>query len=233
MACVPPLPLLELPAWLAAARRSAEGAEPGRRPTSEILATYQVAEDTMVEWEPIFPASLFTDPVRMTETEAKLLGQIGLVGQSTMKDIRDDAFATAKAAYPGNSSDEQNDGHQDAFRHAYWNALMVREFGPRFAENFASAHEGAPGNPADREAMDLFNNEVGRNIAVDNPHADAQQLATLVREAVDRGDMVVIDKNGELVYSNEIAYGQHGRADDPPGAGGRKVDASSVGGTDS
>ena len=37
-----------------------------------------------------------------------------------------------------------------------------------------------PGNSADREAMDLYNNEVGRQIALAHPDASRQELADLV-----------------------------------------------------
>lgn len=50
----------------------------------------------------------------------------------------------------------------DAFRHAYWNAIMVRVVGAIFAEKFATAHEAdSTGND---KVMDLWNNELGRNI---------------------------------------------------------------------
>ncbi|HEV2762490.1 MAG TPA: hypothetical protein VGV38_05795, partial [Pyrinomonadaceae bacterium] len=197
---------------------------PQRRDTSEILRDYQVADDQMVEWEPPFPASLLTDPVRITKTEAGLLDSLSLLNQKDFSDIRDDAFAQAQARYPGRSAAAQNDGHQDAFRHAYWNALMTREFGADFARKFATAHEGVPGNAADREAMDLYNNEVGRRIATENPNAGPEELARLVQQAVERGELIVIDRNGELAYSDQVAVGQHGQADDPPAAGGRPAE---------
>lgn len=36
-----------------------------------------------------------------------------------------------------------NDGHRDAFRHAYWNSLLVRNFGKEWTNQFTTAHEAA------------------------------------------------------------------------------------------
>lgn len=111
-----------------------------------------------------------------------------------------------RAAYPG------NDGHTDAFRHAYWNAMMASEFGQTWTQQFATAHEGVPGNFAVREAMDLYNNEVGRKIAADNPGASRAVLADKVQAALDNGELVVVNRSGNLAWSNEVARGQHGVA---------------------
>ncbi|MEJ2424300.1 MAG: hypothetical protein P8101_07520 [Candidatus Thiodiazotropha sp.] len=45
-----------------------------------------------------------------------------------------------------------NDGHNDAFRHAFYSAMLTKEFGVGFSAAFGTAHEGLPGNEADREA---------------------------------------------------------------------------------
>lgn len=193
----------------------------GPRSLEDILEDYQVADDEVVEWEPGFPASSFTEPRQVTRTEAGLLDSLSLLNQLDFRDIHDDAFAESEDRYPGTTPRAGNDGHQDAFRHAYWNARLVREFGAEFARKFATAHEGLPGNPADREAMDLYNNEVGRRIAIQNPDADPDELADLVQRAVEEGDLVVVDDKGELAYSDQVPVGHHGQADDPPARGGR------------
>jgi hypothetical protein len=132
--------------------------------------------------------------------------------------------STAEQRYPSPSTIPQhvgpgdqktwlgNDGHRDAFRHAFWNALMSKHHGEAFAKQFATAHEALPGNTARREAMDLYNNEVGRKIAASNPKATEAQLADLVQKAVSAGQMIVIDRNGNLARSNGVALWQHGLA---------------------
>ena len=60
--------------------------------------------------------------------------------------------------------------------------------------------------------MDLYNNKVGRSIARGAPDADLDELATLVREAVDDGRLIVIDRSGNLAFSNTVTVWDHGLA---------------------
>ncbi|MFG1793692.1 DUF6973 domain-containing protein [Nocardia sp. NPDC049149] len=166
----------------------------------EILARYQVNPD------PNGMTTLLGKTV--TSTEAAMLKQLGLLGLKNFSDLKDDAFATADKRFP--SKADRNDDHNDAFRHAYWNALMTRKYGADWAKRYATAHEGIPGNPPEREAMDLYNNEVGRNIAIAHPNASPEQLAGLVEDAVKRGDTVVIPARGGLDYSDRVAPDQTG-----------------------
>ena len=52
--------------------------------------------------------------------------------------------------------------------------------------------------------MDLYNNEVGRRIAVENPDASPEELADLVEQAVENGEMMVIGDDLKLHYSDEL-----------------------------
>ncbi|MFA5123960.1 LysM peptidoglycan-binding domain-containing protein, partial [Zavarzinia sp.] len=204
-----------------------------------ILHDYQIAEDPRgtVIWSPGGIAGWFSDEKReLTATEADLMDSLSILGLKDMRDVKGKAETLALERYPkpedlrpdfprnpevraGFDTWAQNDGHTDAFRHAYWNALMTKRFGEDFAARFASAHEGLHGNPADREAMDLYNNEVGRRIATKNPDASEEELADLVQQAIENGEMVVIDRDGELAWSDEVGYGQHGEANDGPAPG--------------
>ena len=200
-----------------------------------ILHNNQVADDTRVNWRPNIgplPIDAPINPRTITQTEAQLLDQLGfqrgisglLQFQEITSNDRDNlglAYRTADEYFPqrdasGGFVPGGEDGHNDAFRHAYWNALMTSRFGEGFAEAFGTAHEGVPGNPADREAMDLHNNALGRRIALENPGASDEELARLVFEAVNNGDAVVIDRSGELKFSDQVAVGHTGRADDLP-----------------
>jgi hypothetical protein len=208
-----------------------------------ILRDYQIQEDPRgtVIWSPGGVAGLFSDEKReLTATEADLMDSLSVFGLKDMRDIKGKAETVALERYPkpenlragfpqnaevraGFDTWAQNDGHSDAFRHAYWNALMTQRFGEDFAARFASAHEGAGGNPADREAMDLYNNEAGRRIATQNPNASEEELADLVQQAIRDGEMVVIDRDGELAWSDDVAYTQHGEANDGQVPGVRQV----------
>jgi hypothetical protein len=105
---------------------------------------------------------------------------------------------------------------------------MARHQGPEWAEQYATAHEGLPEDRVNqvRETMDLYNNEVGRRIAAENPNASDDELADLVTQAARDGELLVVDANGNLAWSDQVAFGQHGLAS--PGGnlpGGQPVPA--------
>jgi uncharacterized membrane protein YgcG len=166
----------------------------------------------------------------ITARERQLLDDIGPTGQVDMYEIRRQAFGESGRRFPGENI---NDSHRDAFRHAYWNALMTKRFGAAWAQQYASAHEGLPHNSQVRESMDLHNNEVGRRIALRYPNADDSRLANLVQQAVDRGDVVVVDRNGDLRYSNEVPRGQTGLAHGNGGGNNHGTGSSGGSGNDS
>lgn len=57
------------------------------------------------------------------------------------------------------------DDPRDALRHSLWNASMTRRLASKdAAARWGTAHEELPNNPAQRKAMDLFNNERGREL---------------------------------------------------------------------
>jgi len=147
----------------------------------------------------------------ITATEATMLDRLSPKALWDFKDIEDQAFKDSREKF--SPVNDENDSHRDAFRHAYWNALMTQRYGEDWTRRYASAHEQLPTNPGDREAMDLYNNEVGRRIAVANPDASDEELARLVAEAVKRGDMVVIPPGGgALAYSDQVEDGQTGKS---------------------
>ncbi len=76
---------------------------------------------------------------------------------------------------------------------------MVR--GAEWTARFTTTHEGLPGNGAVREAMDPYDNEVGRRVALANPGASPDELA------------------------DKVARGQHGMADPTPADGVMKTPA--------
>jgi hypothetical protein len=174
---------------------------------------------------------------KLTLTEGKLLDNLtrdrGISGLQKFKSIYDDAYATSElrsmppTSIPANVESQiqklpagvqdkvrenwpTNDGHTDAFRHAYANARLTAEFGAEWTAQLTTAHEGSnPGNST-REAMDLYNNQVGRQIAINNPNASPAELADLVKKALDNGDLVVVNGKGRLDWSNKVAVGHHG-----------------------
>ncbi|MFZ5440300.1 MAG: DUF6973 domain-containing protein [Myxococcota bacterium] len=213
---------------------------PPRADLGNIERNYQQADDTLIDYRPQLGGlpvpTPFVDTYRITQTEGKLLDKLasqrGIAGQMAFRDIKDRAFDVSEARFPDPTPipagrDRQwlnNDGHRDAFRHAYWNALMTREFGASWTAQFATAHEGLPGNPSNREAMDLYNNEVGRQIALANPDATPEQLADLVQQAVNDGRLVVVPPSGSgLEWSDRVPRWGHGLTDGRVAGGGNPV----------
>jgi WXG100 family type VII secretion target len=140
----------------------------------------------------------------ITAAEGALLDEIGLLGQYNLYQIQQEAFDVS-AAWSQNQGLE--DGPGDAFRHAYWTALMTREFGEDWARRFSDAHEALPppGNVKTKAFMDLWNNNIGIEIAAQNPNASKEELAILIGEAMKSGRMVVIDPVTQRpIYSDQI-----------------------------
>lgn len=78
---------------------------------------------------------------------------------SKTKGISSHAAQRARSHFP----DGLHYGRGDAFRHAYWNAVMTKEIDETWARKFATAHESETPAGNDR-TMDLRNNGVGRGV---------------------------------------------------------------------
>lgn len=122
---------------------------------------------------------------KLTQAERDFLWDHPLASM-TFKENADKAFAEAAKRFPSNTL---HNGEGDAFRHAYWNALMTKHESEALAKEFADAHETNPGQPAAEKTMDLHNNEVGRQIGKDNPKATDEELADLVEKALKDGKL--------------------------------------------
>jgi hypothetical protein len=112
----------------------------------------------------------------------------------------------AKSTAPGYFSDGCTNGRCDAFRHTYWNALMVRRIDYSFAREFAAAHEaGIQSNIGTLPfQMDVFNNAWGQGIGKDYPASKYSEtdVEGKVKSAVLTGKLVII-KNNRIVKSNQ------------------------------
>jgi len=113
----------------------------------------------------------------------------------------DKALQEAEQRYQG----EGHNGRGDAFRHAYWSALMTREVGLQMARQYGYAHEAVPPGdgvqrvivgsgemltqPKREREMDQFNNAAGRTIGETNKDDDDRALADLVDQALKSGQL--------------------------------------------
>ncbi|ORB31958.1 DUF6973 domain-containing protein [Mycolicibacterium parafortuitum] len=161
----------------------------GRERLNQILAHYQVRDDP--------GGAARRDEVgaeELTHTEMQmLLADPARIPE--IREIRDRASDEAVRRFPP-SDGRQVDNETDAFRHAYGSALLALRFGSDWASRFTSAHEGTAGNNRASRAMDLYNNEIGRKIALANPDAAPDAIADLAADAVLNGETVVVGPDG-------------------------------------
>ncbi|MEU1431179.1 hypothetical protein ABZ412_29335 [Nocardia sp. NPDC005746] len=149
-------------------------------------------------------------PKFVTAEEAAVLNELSLVEQVKFLTIQKDAKAFGQSnKYTDQDEDAEQDGHGDAARHMYWNARMTQEFGEDWAERYTTAHEKSGGNVAAREAMDLYNNKLGRAIGLDKTADDATIRARVLDE-IDNGKAVVIvsgadGKTPQLAWSKDTS----------------------------
>lgn len=105
---------------------------------------------------------------------------------------------------------EVSGGQADAFRHAFWMALLVQEISARKANKLGKAHE--KGNYRDfkknrleeeevpdkiSSEMDLWNNQAGILIGEKHCGSDKEQLKQFVIKAIRNGEMKIIKKDDE------------------------------------
>lgn len=103
---------------------------------------------------------------------------------------------------------DKNGGQVDAFRHAYWMALLSQQIGRRKVLKLGYAHERAnyidfkknrleDGSHPDKASkeMDLFNNKRGAQIGKENKKLSEIELQILIIDAIVAGKMKVIKKD--------------------------------------
>lgn len=127
---------------------------------------------------------------RLNASEKSLALQHPMAAYSVFLNSR--TAETVTAAVFSGSATLHND-IADAFRHAFWNALNAHDIGAYLAKGFADAHENFPNNPDLEKSMDLINNNIGRNTAL--------ELISLGQYSEDNIRNVLIDKaeNGGLI----------------------------------
>ncbi len=130
-----------------ATTKTAAATDPTQPTPEEILDQYQVSDAETTNWPGAWdPLRFVVDQKVVTEKEAELLNGLGPPFElNAFKGIHDDAFSVADERFP--PSEDRNDDQNDAFRHAYWNALMVKEFGADWQRIMPRLTNSSPGNP--------------------------------------------------------------------------------------
>jgi len=78
---------------------------------------------------------------------------------------------------------------RDAFRHAYWSALMATH-SVSDAKQIGDSHERTRPGSYEETHMDLHNNKVGREIGAANAKKTHQEIAALVAQALKEGRLI-------------------------------------------
>lgn len=193
-----------------AGRPDAVAGLPAPPSEADLLRDYQVDDQPLIKMGNRTAALAEANASLYSDKSRTLFNPLGLDWLNGMKHIAisDAASAAAKDSFGGTGQDGKanggtGDNHRDAFRHAYWNALMSREFGGHNAAAVGAGHERRPDEPgatpeheARAEAMDLYNNKIGREIANSlGPDASDGDVRTAVEQAVRDGKLVMFNED--------------------------------------
>lgn len=171
-----------------------------RRALIAFLVTLALGVTASTTW-----GNPYDDYKTLTRSERRLalryFWQLGKVKRSA-----DFARRESEARYPTLvGQDDQRDAH----RHSTWNGTMTAALkSTKAAKRWGDAHEDVPGNPAQRQAMDLNNNERGRQIVwsqrqVSGPwwwrkerFPSEAAIADRMQQAVNAGELRMIEVVG-------------------------------------
>ncbi|MBI2271587.1 MAG: RHS repeat-associated core domain-containing protein [Bacteroidetes bacterium] len=94
----------------------------------------------------------------------------------------------------------------DAFRHAFWSALMTINSNSDFATQMGDAHEKDSKNSSTMRNMDFFNNSVGRIIGSLKGEYDHKKLSLLILDKIKNGELIMVNKDND---GNELFEKSH------------------------
>ncbi len=119
---------------------------------------------------------------------------------ATVKKCADKATESSKKLYKSYTLWQ---GNGDAYRHAYWSALMTKKTTEKFAWKAGLAHEGLePGYNFDKQdddtKMDIQNNYAGRMFAQNNSSKSDSDMSTAIKNICSSGGLRRI-----RVYTNK------------------------------
>jgi RHS repeat-associated protein len=113
------------------------------------------------------------------KSAAALLGTSALTAQSVFVE----AESVAAKVFASNRGGGVND-HEDAFRHAYANYVLTKQFGAATTKMVGESHERSRPNAWRERVMDLYNNHVGRVLAISG---DSRPAEVVILDAMARG----------------------------------------------
>ena len=99
------------------------------------------------------------------------------------RDLSKEARSATVAQFPNVG---RRNNEPDAFRHALWSFRMTQDLGPETAKRLSDAHEITYAGPAGELLMDLYNNNAGRQMALDPRNRD-RRAEEVILEALREG----------------------------------------------
>ncbi|GEM_PF-2757036 len=119
-------------------------------------------------------------------TEVALVAKHPIKGNKA-KELADKASKKTEQYYKKYA---QSQGNGDAFRHAYWSALMTKHIDRDFAYQMGYAHEGyKPGTKVNNldTNMDISNNYAGRKDGTKKKKSSDKKIASYIKTSVKEG----------------------------------------------
>lgn len=130
--------------------------------------------------------------------------------------LSQEALITAQSLINDTSLDgDMNGGQLDAFKHAFWMALVCKKYGAKKAFSLGKAHEKGnyqlfkknkleDGVLPDFESsqMDYLNNDVGIEICKTYHFANSEELKTIIIDLIKQGKLYILKKDqmGKFIY---------------------------------
>lgn len=97
--------------------------------------------------------------------------------------LREKVDSVTNKLFPGRP---RHNTEVDAFRHAWWSYQVTQELSPEKAKEFGDAHEVSRPGPDSERTMDLYNNYIGRFLALD-PKNKGRPAEDVIVEALNNG----------------------------------------------
>ena len=137
----------------------------------------------------------------LTETEKELIKSHPIQAYVVQQcQIKADVWTEKEFSEYYEGGSWQDGDAANAYRHAMWNALLVRSLGVKNAKKWADAHEAWPEIDANTK-MDLHNNQIGRDIAektnrIPKVSLSERAISKLLLEELRKGNMDILIDDG-------------------------------------
>lgn len=82
----------------------------------------------------------------------------------------------------------------DAFRHCLWAALIAKETDVSWAKRWTDAHEDTTDNNSASREMDIYNNDKGIRIVLENPEISSVMIIQSCVDLIENGELRIIKK---------------------------------------